>query len=52
MRNTAGLKKTPTSAELMEKLLEKDPLLEMYQCGKRNEYKDIPGDLDATDQFR
>jgi hypothetical protein len=40
------MKKTPSSDELFSKLLVKDPLLEMYQCGKRNEYSDIPKDLD------
>jgi hypothetical protein len=39
------LKKTPTAEELLKMVISKDPLVEMYQCGKRNEYAEIPGDL-------
>jgi hypothetical protein len=34
------LGKTPTAEELMQNLLEIDPLLELYQCGKKNQYAD------------
>lgn len=32
------LDKTPSSDDLMKNILDNDPLLEMYQCGKRNQY--------------
>ncbi len=31
---------TPPVSELMANILEKDPLVEMYQCGNRSQYKD------------
>jgi len=34
------LPKTPGVDELMKSILEKDPLLEMYQCGLRSQYAD------------
>jgi hypothetical protein len=39
------LGKTPSSSELYEKIVDKDPLTEMYRCGNRNEYKNLVGDL-------
>lgn len=37
--------KTPNAADLFKQLLDKDPLLEMYQCGNRYQYKDIIREL-------
>jgi hypothetical protein len=36
---------TPPAAELMENILERDPLTEMYQCGNRSQYKDVVSEL-------
>ena len=33
--------KTPSAEDLFQQLLDKDPLLEMYQCGNRYQYDDI-----------
>ncbi|NQV01827.1 MAG: hypothetical protein HQ542_04230 [Bacteroidia bacterium] len=37
--------KTPSADDLFQQLLDKDPLLEMYQCGNRNQYNDIVREL-------
>ncbi|MBE0647863.1 MAG: hypothetical protein IH596_08770 [Bacteroidales bacterium] len=37
--------KNPNADDLFRQLLEKDPLLEMYQCGHRNQYNDIIREL-------
>jgi hypothetical protein len=37
--------KTPSSAELFELIIDKEPLKEMYQCGNRSNYSDIENDL-------
>ena len=37
--------KTPGAAELWKRMLDKDPLLEMYQCGNRSQYKDLEKEL-------
>lgn len=39
--------KTPNADDLFKQLLDKDPLLEMYQCGNRNQYVDIIRELNA-----
>jgi hypothetical protein len=36
---------TPPSEELMRRLLDKDPLREMYQCGQRSQYADAEQEL-------
>lgn len=36
---------TPTAAELMDNILERDPLTEMYQCGNRSQYTDLVAEL-------
>jgi len=36
---------TPTAAELMDNILERDPLTEMYQCGNRSQYTDLVTEL-------
>jgi hypothetical protein len=36
---------TPSSEELMQRLLDRDPLLEMYQCGQRSQYADAEQEL-------
>jgi hypothetical protein len=41
------LDKTPTASELMNAIIEKDPLLEMYQCGNRSQYKDEVSELNV-----
>jgi len=37
--------KTPSSAELFELIIDKDPLKEMVQCGNRSKYSDIEYEL-------
>jgi len=37
--------KTPSSSELFELIIDKDPLIEMYQCGNRSKYSDIENEL-------
>ena len=37
--------KTPSSAELFELIIDKDPLKEMYQCGNRSKYSNIENEL-------
>jgi len=37
--------KTPSADDLFRQLLDQDPLLEMYQCGNRHQYKDIIREL-------
>jgi hypothetical protein len=39
------LPSTPRVADLMSRILDKDPLLEMYQCGQRSQYTDIEKEL-------
>jgi hypothetical protein len=39
------LVQTPTIDQLFSHILEKDPLTEMYKCGKRIDYHDIENDL-------
>lgn len=41
----AKFSKTPSVDELFVNILNKDPLTEIYDCGKRNEYKDLVKDL-------
>jgi hypothetical protein len=41
------LSSTPAASELMSKLLDKDPLTEMYQCGQRGQYTDIEQELNV-----
>lgn len=41
----AKLGQTPSVGELFKRILDNDPLLEMYQCGNRNQYKDIEKEL-------
>jgi hypothetical protein len=37
--------KTPSSSELFELIIEKDPLIEMFQCGNRSKYSEIEKEL-------
>jgi hypothetical protein len=37
--------KTPSSSELFELIIDKDPLIEMIQCGNRSNYSDIEKEL-------
>jgi hypothetical protein len=39
------MEKAPSSSELFELIIDKDPLIEMYQCGNRSKYSDIENDL-------
>ena len=39
------LGKTPTSDELFKKILDNDPLLEIYKCGMKSDYKNIVEEL-------
>ena len=38
---------TPSVTDLMKMLLDKDPLVDMYQCGMRSQYANIEDDLNA-----
>jgi hypothetical protein len=40
-----SLSKTPSAGDLMKRVLDRDPLLEMYQCGNRQQYTDIETEL-------
>jgi hypothetical protein len=40
------LPSTPLSTDLMNMLLDKDPLVEMYQCGQRSQYSNIEQEMD------
>jgi len=39
------LEQTPTADQLMKRILDKDPVTEMYRCGNRSQYEDIVNDL-------
>jgi hypothetical protein len=39
------LDKTPSPSELMAMILDKNPLMEMYQCGSRSQYSDPEKEL-------
>jgi hypothetical protein len=39
--------KTPSSEELFELIIDKDPLKEMIQCGNRSKYTDIENELNT-----
>ncbi len=39
----ARLKVTPGPAQLLEMIADRDPLVDMYDCGSRNEYPDPAG---------
>jgi hypothetical protein len=41
------LASTPPAAELMKKIIDKDPLVEMYDCGKRSQYSNPEEELNA-----
>ncbi len=41
------LSSTPPATDLMNMLLDKDPLVEMYQCGQRSQYTDIQQELNV-----
>lgn len=43
-----ALTKTPSADDLFQQLLDKDPLLEMYQCGNRHQYNDIVRELNQV----
>ena len=40
------LKKTPTKEELKKMIISDDPLIEMYDCGSKFEYKNLIEDID------
>lgn len=42
------LQNTPSSQELFRFILDSDPILEMYQCGNRYQYRDIIAELNAV----
>jgi len=39
------LEEPPSTSEMMNMIIDKEPLTEMYDCGNRYQYKDIPDDL-------
>ncbi len=42
-----ALEKTPQKEELLQNILDKDPLSEMYNCGKQSLYQDLEKELNA-----
>jgi len=40
------LQKTPNSGELFEKILDNNPLIEIYKCGIKSDYKNIIEEID------
>lgn len=47
MAEYAALPEVPAPAELLARVIDKEPLLKMCNCGNRNQYKDLPAELDA-----
>lgn len=45
-----NMKSTPAPEELYNKILDKDPLTELYYCGSRFQYKDLVAELNALIQ--
>ncbi len=43
----AALSKAPSRDSLMQMIVDKDPLTELYNCGNRQAYKDVVNDLNA-----
>ena len=43
----SSLEQTPSAGELMNHILDSDPLLQMYQCGNRSDFSDIVKELNA-----
>ena len=41
------LEKTPSATELMGHILDNDPLVEMYHCGSRYDYKNINDEINS-----
>jgi len=39
------LESTPTKEELLQKILDNDPIVEMYHCGSRVDFKDLIPEL-------
>jgi hypothetical protein len=44
------LPEAPTMVELEDMILDKNPLIELYDCGSRNQYKNLEADLNAIIQ--
>lgn len=44
---SSRLDRTPSSDELKPLILDDDPLIEMYFCGRRSDYQDILKELNA-----
>ena len=44
------LQHTPSADQLMKKILDNDPITEMYQCGSRSQFQDIEHDLNKMIQ--
>ncbi len=42
------LSKAPSREELMDMILDKDPLIQMYDCGNRGDYKDLQNELNPV----
>ncbi|HNW75455.1 MAG TPA: hypothetical protein PKJ28_01065 [Bacteroidales bacterium] len=42
-----ALDETPSADNLFQQIIDKDPLLEMYQCGNRSKYVDIVNELNV-----
>lgn len=41
------LSEAPTAEELMEHIIDKDPLTEIHYCGRRSEFKDLVAELNT-----
>ncbi|MCF8297942.1 MAG: hypothetical protein K9J13_10395 [Saprospiraceae bacterium] len=49
-----NLEKTPSAAELLERVIDKDPLVELYDCGVKYKYKSLVSELNeliSNNQF-
>ncbi|MBM3403445.1 MAG: hypothetical protein FJY10_00945 [Bacteroidetes bacterium] len=46
------LDQTPPAEELFKSIIDNDPLVEMYQCGNKHQYGNLPDELNAFIQKR
>ena len=46
-KNYLALEHPPTLQQLMDSILEKNPLVELWQCGSRSRYKELEPELNA-----
>lgn len=44
----SNLEQTPTANQLFDMIIDNDPILEIYNCGSKNDFKDIVADLNKA----